>query len=170
MKPFAWVLPLAGIIVVGSVPLVRYAQKSAAEDHAARVLRQLHQAQEAFRAGSGGAFASDWESLAAPCGATSPSPLTGAVAALADDGYRILLRAAAGAAPAGADCHGRPLVSDYYLAAYPGVPGAAGQRAFAMRGDGRIYLFYDGVAPLERDMGEGGLATPLDQADEFKIP
>ena len=39
-----------------------------------------------------------------------------------------------------------------------------------MTATGRIYVFFDGVAPLERDMAAGGLATPLESVPTFKIP
>jgi hypothetical protein len=39
-----------------------------------------------------------------------------------------------------------------------------------MTGTGRIFVFFDGVAPLESDMRPEGLATPLESVPAFKIP
>jgi hypothetical protein len=61
-------------------------------------------------------------------------------------------------------------VSDYYAAAAPRSVQTAGQQAFAMLAAGRIYVFFDGIAPLERDMTPDGLAVPLDALRTFKIP
>jgi hypothetical protein len=88
---------------------------------------------------------------------------------LEDAGYHLELRAAEGARPRGADCHGLPLADDFYVSVAPlgsdGVP----RQAFASRGDGHIYLFYDGIAPLESDM-DGGLATRVEDRERFVIP
>jgi hypothetical protein len=164
-------LPLAGLVVVGSIPLVGYARKTAAERDAADALGGVHAAQEAFRnAGGRGGYASQVDSLATPCEGAAPSLPPALVREVAAIRYRLVVRPAVDASPAGVDCHGRPVVSDYYAAVHPDGADAPGQRAFAARADGRIYLFYDGVPPAERDMGEGGLATPLDAAAEFRIP
>jgi hypothetical protein len=39
-----------------------------------------------------------------------------------------------------------------------------------MTATGNIYVFFDGVAPLERDMTATGLATPVESVPAFKIP
>jgi hypothetical protein len=69
----------------------------------------------------------------------------------------------------GIDCHGRQLTSDYYVAAEPANE-FTGLLAFAATSRGRVYVFFDGIAPAERDMDAGGLAVPLDTLDTFKIP
>ena len=92
--------------------------------------------------------------------------LTGALAAL---GYTLHLRAADGADTRGADCQGRPLASDYVLTAAPASSWAVARQAFAMRSDGRIYLFYEGIPPREQDIVTG-LATPVEARETFTIP
>jgi hypothetical protein len=84
--------------------------------------------------------------------------------------YEVKVRAAEGATPLPPDCHGRPTTSDYYASAVPTSAAAAGQQAFAMTATGRIFVFFDGIAPLERDMTPSGLATPLESVPTFKIP
>jgi hypothetical protein len=79
------------------------------------------------------------------------------------------LRAAARAATVGTDCHGRATASDFYAAVQP-MDEWAGRQAMAASAWGRIYVFFDGLPPLERDMEAGGLAVPLDTLDIFKIP
>jgi hypothetical protein len=74
-----------------------------------------------------------------------------------------------GAISGALDCHGRPLSSDYYAALSPS-DGTVGQQAFAITGTGRIFVFFDGIAPVERDMTADGLATPIEALDTFKIP
>jgi hypothetical protein len=96
------------------------------------------------------------------------------VRALASDaqtshGYRFVLRAARTARDVGLDCHGRRTASDFYAAATPANE-FAGREAMAMTSWGRIYVFFDGIAPLESDMAVGGLAVPLDTLEAFKIP
>ena len=160
-----------GIAVIGAIPLVRYAQKTAAEARAVERLRQLHEAQRHFRTMSGGGFAIDLTSLITPCPGHNTSVLASEVATdLSRIGYRLELRAAERATPVSRDCHGREAMSDYYAAVLPETPMTAGQQAFAVTSRGRVYLFYDGLPPLERDMRPGGLAIPHDAAGTFKIP
>lgn len=69
----------------------------------------------------------------------------------------------------GTDCHGRATSSDFYAAVAP-RSALDGRQAMAMLSWGRIYVFFDGIAPLESDMGPRGLAVPLDRLESFKIP
>jgi hypothetical protein len=85
-------------------------------------------------------------------------------------GYATQLRAAEGATTLAVDCHGRAMVSNYYISAVPRSVDSPGQRAFAATAAGRIFVFFDGVAPLESDMAPTGLATPLETLSTFKIP
>ena len=62
------------------------------------------------------------------------------------------------------------LERDYYFALSPASSTAPSQHAYAMQSDGRIYLFFDGVAPKPADMESGGLATPLEDLEGFTIP
>lgn len=163
-------LPVIGILVVGAIPFVRYAQKQAAEATAAGVLGVIHQAQERFHAAAGG-YATDLASLTTACPGQHAATLTPAVVEEARGAaYEIALRASQAASARGTDCHGRPVTSDFYAAVRPASAGSAGQRAFAVTASGRIFLFYDGVPPREEDMAAGGLATPLEAADTFTIP
>lgn len=170
---YGWpiLVPLAGIAVVVGVPFVRHAAKVTAEDTASGFLEQVHEGQRAFRASHGDAgYASALDSLTRACpGASAAAVPASAVVALLAREYATTVRPADGAETRRADCHGRPLVSDYYAAAFPSTVGA-GQQAFATTASGRIFLFFDGVPPLERDMSADGLATPLDARETFTIP
>lgn len=170
-RTLLWAMPLAGILAVVAVPVVRSVQKSRAESIAAEFLQHVRAAQRTFTGSTDMRYASSLESLTAPCPAAS-MPILGASAlsALTAAGYDARVRAAEGAVPRGSDCHGRPTVSDYYAAAFPRAVGSAGQQAFATTAAGRIFVFFDGIAPLERDMHPNGLATPLESLDAFRIP
>jgi hypothetical protein len=86
-------------------------------------------------------------------------------------GYEVTIRPAASAESRGVDCHGRPTASDYYAAAQPRSPEILAKQAFGTTASGgQIFVFFDGVAPLETDMGPDGLATPLEAVESFKIP
>jgi hypothetical protein len=166
-----WLVPLIGTIAVVSVPLLRHVQKRQAETAAIEFLRRVHIAQHAFRSGrADGGYASDFASLTVPCAGKMPGVLTEKDSvALNDSGYQAHLRRADGAVPLSVDCHGRTTVSDYYAAVSPASVESPGQQAFATTAAARIFVFFDGIAPLERDM-TAGLATPLDALDAFKIP
>lgn len=167
-----WLVPLAGMLIVAGYPLVSHLQRVARETKAERRLTELRQAQEAFRAGDGGGgYATALASLTTRCPAASGTP-TPAIPALGGpdtvNGYVMTVRAAASSRPVGVDCHGQPTSSDYYAAVAPVA--TDGRRAFAMTSDGRVYVFFDGVAPTETDMAPGGTATPREALDTFKIP
>jgi hypothetical protein len=165
-------LPVLGIVIVTGWPLVNFITREQGEAAAAGFLGKLRTAQEAFRQ-AGGGYTSELASLTSPCPGQPSAPLqTGDVVRLAAAGYDVTIRpAAASAASSGVDCHGRSTVSDYYAAVQPRSPGILAQQAFGTTASaGRIFVFFDGVAPLESDMGPGGLATPLEALDSFKIP
>jgi len=171
-RALVWIVPLIGAAIVASVPFVRYVQKRSAESAAAEFVRRVQLAQQSFRSSQQGmGYAASIESLTVPCpGSGSGTPLADAVNSLERIGYTAQLRAAEGATSVAPDCHGRPTVSDYYAAAAPQPAKSAGQQAFAATAGGRIFVFFDGIAPLERDMAASGLATPLDGLSTFKIP
>lgn len=162
------VIPAAGIVVAAAIPLAIYAVRDRHERVAIEAVQQVQRAQEVFRA-QAGAYASHHESLMTPCGsdaaALGPAPLR----ALAEAGYVLSLRPARGAVVSGQDCHGRPLVSDYYVSAAPRSAATMARQAVAATGSSRLFLFYDGVAPRETDI-ESGLATPVETRESFKIP
>lgn len=172
-----WLIPLAGTLIVAAFPLVSHLRLVAREARAEQRLSELWGAQEGFRgAGGGGGFATAMASLTTPCppavsgiagpgtsGPGPPGPGSDGVT-----GYVMTLRAARDSQPMALDCHGRPTSSDYYAAATPGP--SAGRRAFAMTSNGRVFLFFDGIAPTEADMAPGGLATPRETLDTLKIP
>lgn len=163
-------VPLAGIVIAASVPLVRHFDTGRREQIALDGVREVRAAQERFKRTSGG-YATHLESLAAPCGG-DPAPLAAAwLDRFEDAGYDVVLTAVATGAPPERlrDCHGRPLAADYYLAAAPRPAVVAAQEAFAARSWGDVYLFYDGVAPTLEDMATG-LPTPAAERDSFKIP
>jgi hypothetical protein len=172
MRRWSWVLPAIGVLVVGAIPFVRYAQKSRIESATAQLLREVHVAQEGFRnAGNGSGYATALESLLQPCPGATTMPLTAtAIASIRAAGYELNVRPAEGAVPSLADCHGRPTTSNYYASMAPRSIESPGQQAYALTATGTIYVFFDGVAPLERDMAPGGLATPLESVPTFKIP
>ena len=162
------VVPLVGIIVAVSVPLLRHVEKRRHENTALEGLQQVRAAQDAFKARASG-YAIDLTSLITACGRGKPMLAGDVLTDLEDAGYRLQLRAAAGAALTGRDCHGRPLVDDYYVATAPVDASEAAQQAFAARAGGSVYLFLDGIAPREVEM-LSGLATPVELRDTFRIP
>jgi hypothetical protein len=167
-----------GIAVGVSVPIATYARLRNAELAAPDTLLAVGKAQATFRRNGGhGGYATDLASLRTPCpepsasqSALSPPTVkeTGTVFDV-PPGYVLSLRAARDARPGGLDCHGRATSSDFYAALAPRGP-LDGRQAMAMLSWGRIYVFFDGIAPLESDMGMRGLAVPLDQLEGFKIP
>ena len=165
-------VPLVGAVVVAALPLIRHVRKTTAEAAAADFLRHVQVAQQSFRstqAGSG--YASNLDSLSRPCPGGVQTMLMGdEIRSLEQRGYAAQLRAAEGATSSAVDCHGRAIVSDYYVAAAPRSIDSSGQQAFAATAAGRIFVFFDGIAPLESDMSPVGLATPLDALSTFKIP
>jgi hypothetical protein len=168
------VLPLVAAAAVPAVPLAQYVHRVRAESAGGAFVQRLVDAQEAFRRqqpGVGG-FATAVESLTTACpGEASPPLSSEALTRVADLGFAVSLRPAEGAQAALADCHGRTTASDYYAAIQPSSVDAAPRLAFALTGSsGRVFVFFDGIAPLERDMAPGGLATPLDAVRSFRIP
>lgn len=131
------------------------------ERRAAQVLSAVVEAQRAFRDDGGrGRYATALDTLATPC---TEAPADDGADAFALDGYVITVRARAGAATGAPDCHGRPTADDFVASAAPRRPGLDGLRALSVSADGRIFAFFDGVPPAERDMAPGGLAMPLDR-------
>jgi hypothetical protein len=165
-------VPILGIVVVAALPLVNYARREQAEAAAAGFLQKLRTGQEAFRTRGGIGYASELSSLTFPCPGQTSSPLNpDDLSLVAAAGYEVALWPAASAETQGVDCHGRSTVSDYYAFAQPRSPETPARQAFATTASaGRIFVFFDGIAPLESDMGPGGLATPLDAVESFKIP
>jgi type II secretory pathway pseudopilin PulG len=169
-----WLLaavPVLGIVIAVGIPVMRYASKDARERAAITALGQVHAAQEAFKSRTGG-YATELASLTAlpsRCGAVHPVLAADVVAAIDGAGYALQLRVAHGAVLAGHDCEGRPLASDYYVAAAPTSSSAPVPQAFAAQKGGRIYLFYDGIPPREADIASG-LATAVDERETFRIP
>jgi hypothetical protein len=166
-----WVVPVLGAALAVAWPFGRYALKVRAERTALEAVERIREAQTAFRTvGGRGAFAVSLESLTAPCDG-APAPLSLAVLAdLASQGYEATLRLRNSASPSGADCHGRPTAPDYYLSVQPVDGAVAGQRAYAATAASEPYVFFDGVAPREEDIGPGGLAVPASALATFRIP
>ncbi len=165
-------LPVIGAIAVIGLPLMRYAEKTRAEATAVEFLRRVQSAQEVFAAAGSPGYASDLLSLTTPCEGHSTAALTTvAVSTLIGAGYQVRVRPAQGAEKRGPDCHGRPTVTDYYASVEPRSPEIVAQQAYALTATGgAVFVFFDGVAPRERDMAPGGLATPLEAAGAFEIP
>jgi hypothetical protein len=162
------IVPVIGIVMTMSVPLVRYASRERQEQAALDWMTRIHDAQTDVARQAGG-FASTLTTLTTPCPG-APRLLPAAVAEeLAAIGYAVELRAARQANVTGRGCDGLDLVDDYYLALSPATATGPARQAFASRADGRVYLLYDRVAPLESDI-EAGLVTPLDERATFKIP
>jgi hypothetical protein len=168
VKPFIIAVAVAGTVATVSIQVRAQLRMRDAEKAAAAALSAIVDAQRAFRkAGGRGGYATDLQSLIQPC-AGAPATLSAPPPVAADD-YRVVLRAAQRASPVGTDCHGRPTASDFYAAVQPAHEWA-GRQAMASTAWGRIYVFFDGLPPVERDMDAGGLAVPLDTLDSFKIP
>ena len=175
MRIHRWVavVGLAGIFAGVAIPVIEHAHRRRAEQAAAVVLAEVARAQTAFRsAGGHGGYASDLESLLTPCSGAAQATLSERLGAhdVRNLRYAFAVRAAEGSRVVATDCHGRSAVSDYYAAAAPRVNGGDGQRAFAMRSGGAVYVFFDGIPPRETDMGPFGLAVALNTLDRFKIP
>jgi type II secretory pathway pseudopilin PulG len=158
---------VAGAAVSVGVQVQSQLRMRAAEDAAAETLSAIREAQRVFRRATGG-YATDLASLTRGCPSQAVAMLREPLAT-AEYEYRVVLRASSRAMEAGSDCHGKPTASDFYAAVSPGQPWA-GRQAMAVTSRGRIYVFFDGIAPVERDMDTGGLAVPLDALDTFKIP
>jgi hypothetical protein len=165
-------VPLVGAVVVAALPLIRYVKKTTAEAAAADFLHHVQVAQQTFRSTQPGAgYASSLDSLTRPCPGAAQAMLIGdEIRLLEQSGYAAQLRAAAGATSSAVDCHGRAIVSDYYAAVAPRSVDSPGQQALAATAAGGIFVFFDGIAPLESDMTPRGLATPLEALRTFKIP
>jgi hypothetical protein len=164
-------LPLVATLVVVLIPVVRYAAKMYAEAAGRRFVEDVQLAQEAFlRAGGHGAYATDLRSLTTACEGHDAALSADAPRALDGLGYAIQLRAAEGAAAGRSDCHGRPTATDYYVGVQPAANDTAAQQAVAATGRSGMFVFFDGIAPLERDMAPGGLATPAKDLRAFQIP
>jgi type II secretory pathway pseudopilin PulG len=164
---------LAGILAGVAIPVIEHERRRRAEDAAAAVLAEVARAQTAFRsAGGHGGYASDLESLLTPCSGAAQATLSERIGThdLRKLRYAFTVRPAAGSRIVATDCQGRASVSDYYAAATPRIDGVDGQRAFAMRSAGAVYVFFDGIPPRETDMGPFGLAVAFNTLDRFKIP
>ena len=111
-----------------SVPLTRYALARRDEQVAVEVLQRVGDAQQAFHRQEGDA--TEVDSLVHPCAAGPGFLDPTLVPRLTTAGYRLQVRAAAGApSPAGAqDCHGRSLAGDYYAAVAPLDPSQSRNR------------------------------------------
>jgi type II secretory pathway pseudopilin PulG len=160
---------VAGILAAISIQVWAQFRMRDAEHIAAETLKKIVEAQHAFRkAGGRGGYATDLHSLTQPCPNDTSAPHLTLAGPEAYD-YRVVVRAAEGATVTGTDCHGRPTVSEFYASLQP-AHGWAGRQALAATSWGRIYVFFDGLPPVERDMSARGLAVPLDTLDTFKIP
>lgn len=157
---------LVGIAGVLTVPARMFATMAGNEADAVSALARVDAAQRAFERAAYGGYASDLATLTTPCPGES-EPLLRPDELPAE--YELFVRAAAGAVERGRDCHGRPVVSDYYASAAPRDI-LAGLRAYAMTSRGRIHMFFDGVPPRERDFQPQGLAVPVDTLSTFEIP
>ena len=168
MRLLAIALPVLGTLAVLSLPFLRHAEKVRRDAVVIEALADIRAAQDALFARTGG-YATDLETLSGPCGAAAGVPWRDPEARLAEVEFVLVLRAAADTASAGPVCAGRALAHDYYVAAAPASARNLSQQAFAARADGRVFVFYDGVAPRESDMASG-LATPLEAVGTFRIP
>ena len=165
-------LPLAAALAVAAIPLVQHGRRMQAEAAGEDFMRRLAQSQQAFRQRQHAGFAATIDSLTAPCPGEAQAVLdVKAVTGVQRSGFILLLRAANGATLEAPDCQGRQTVSDYYASLQPASVEAAPRLAYAMTGrSAQVFVFFDGIAPLEPDMAAGGLATPLDALGSFRIP
>ena len=159
-------LALVGIGTTIAVPVATFTGMKRAEDAMVATMTAIAQAQRAFRSGGGrGGYATSLESLTQSCPHGSPPLLSVA----SNDRYTVTMRAARDARPVGVDCHGRPTANDYYVAARP-AEAFAGRVAFAATSRGRVFMFFDGIPPVEDEMTSRGLAVASDSMPPFKIP
>jgi hypothetical protein len=171
VRRLALAIPILGTALAVAWPFARYASQERAHGTAVAFLREVSAAQRAFREQPGQrGYATDIGSLVSPCPGGSAVLSSDHVEAVAAVGYRFQLRPTAMAVPTPPDCHGRPTASDYYLALEPTDPDAAPQRAYAMTADGKAFVFFDGVPPVEADMTSEGLALAQDRLATFRIP
>lgn len=169
MKQVVIALAVIGTVAAVSIQVQAQLRMREAEQVAAATLTALVDAQRAFRkAGGRGGYATDLRSLTEPC-PNQPTASASSLPPFASYDYQMVVRAAERASLVGTDCHGRQTASDFYASLQP-AHGWAGRQAVAATSWGRIYVFFDGLPPLERDMEAGGLAVPLDTLDTFKIP
>jgi hypothetical protein len=177
----AIVIAALGLVAAVSYPLVNRQIRMGRENAAIEWLLAVGEAQERFRATHGG-YAATLQSLVEPCpddtpGAagtssipSTPRPLgspgtpgtPGPIGTLSTPGYETALRPAQDAGDGPIDCHGRVSSTNFYVSARPVVMSRDGFRGMAMTSAGRIFVFLDGVPPAEREMGPGGMATPLE--------
>jgi hypothetical protein len=162
------IVPVVGMMVAISMPMLRHVEQRRYEQVAIDVLGEVRVAQARFKADAGG-YATDLNSLTSSCGEGPVTLGAERLERLRRSGYSLTLRAAEGADERGRDCGGRVLSSDYYVAVSPVDSVEAGEQAFAARSEGDVFLFVDGIAPLESDMSRL-LAIRLDERDTFKIP
>jgi hypothetical protein len=166
MKWLALLVPLVGAMLAVGTPLWRYGERQRNERAAIDAVTAVQAAQQQFYSRYA-AYATSLASLVTPCDGERSAPA--ALADLDPEGYRIEVRGAMGAGEKPRDCHGRATATDYYVAVVPTSPSTPSQTAFAARSDGRVFLFYDGIAPREADMSSG-LPTPLAERETFTIP
>lgn len=164
-----WLLvPLAVAAGAAALPFWWNAAARRDEATALTVMTQLRDVQRQLHARAG-AYAVSLDTMTDQCDDTAVAVAAAAIQRAAATGYAVTLRPADGASPAGADCRGRPLASDYYLAMTPRRGDTDARLASAARAAGDIHVFFDAVAPRESDI-EAGLTTPLAELETFKIP
>ncbi|HXG87932.1 MAG TPA: hypothetical protein VNJ02_06315 [Vicinamibacterales bacterium] len=158
-----------GIVTAVAWPLWQHTHKRTAEATAADFIQRLSESQDRFQQAYQ-AFAAELTSLTEPCEGWDHWLDRDLVATVRKHGYEIVLRPTTDAQSRAVDCRGRATTSDYYAALTPGAGGGLAQRAYARRATGDAFVFFDGVAPQERDFPPGGLATPLRDRDSLVIP
>jgi hypothetical protein len=164
-------VPLLGAAVALAWPFARYAIKIRNEATALDVIREVRDAQRAYHGRPGAAgFAGSVAALTTACPDAAAALAASQLTRLSGAGYELILRPRAGARSAGLDCRGEAIVEDYYAGVQPVSAATAAQRAYAATGEGDVFVYFDGVAPLERDMAAGGLATPAAALESFRIP
>ena len=131
-------------------------------------LRHVQAAQRALHAGTGG-YAATVATLTATCKGMERMLPPEALATFEARGYALVVRPSRAGRTAGVDCEGRALTSDYVVSAWPVSASAAARQAYTGLPDGRMFLFYDGIAPSEGDIAKG-LATPVAERESFTIP
>ena len=163
--------PLILALGIAAIPVAQHVEARRAEAWGEAFLVRLLNAQREFQRRSGAGFAATLEALTAACPGASATLDAGEVDRVSNHGFHIVLRPADGSRTAAADCNGRPTTIDFYVALEPASADSAPRRAYASTGSGgRIFVFFDGLAPAERDMAPGGLATPLEVLGTFRIP
>lgn len=160
--------PVLTTTVAVARPLWEHAARTRAERLAVDFLARVRAVQDRVRERQGQGYAPDLAALSSACSTDRTDTVD--VDAVEAAGYVVHVRPTRDARHLEATCGGQPLVTDYLVTVEPRADDWGPRRAYAARRDGVVFVFFDGVAPAERDMSMGGLATPFEALPSLRIP